>query len=192
MALTLNGSTNTITGLAVGGLPDGCVDTDTLADLAVSTDKIVDGAATQAKRTYAAGEIIQTVQFTKTSQQAISSSTTWTSVLTDTAITPKFSNSLIIITAWMRFQEAASGASHFRGRIYDVTNSSVVAGGGDYLNYINGISNTIGMIPLLGTVSASNTNARSYNIQVYEESGGELYIGPNDYTTGMLIQELKQ
>ena len=31
MALTLNGSTNTIAGLAVGGLPDGIVDTDMLA-----------------------------------------------------------------------------------------------------------------------------------------------------------------
>ena len=31
MALTLNGSTNTIGGLAVGGLPDGTVDADTLA-----------------------------------------------------------------------------------------------------------------------------------------------------------------
>ena len=31
MALTLNGSTNTIAGLAVGGLPDGSVDSDTLA-----------------------------------------------------------------------------------------------------------------------------------------------------------------
>ena len=31
MALTLNGSTNTIAGLAVGGLPDGSVDADTLA-----------------------------------------------------------------------------------------------------------------------------------------------------------------
>lgn len=31
MAITINGSTNTISGLAVGGLPDGCVDADTLA-----------------------------------------------------------------------------------------------------------------------------------------------------------------
>ena len=31
MALTFNGSTNAIAGLAVGGLPDGTVDTDTLA-----------------------------------------------------------------------------------------------------------------------------------------------------------------
>ena len=39
MALTLNGSTNTITGLAVGGLPDGVVDTDMLAANAVTPAK---------------------------------------------------------------------------------------------------------------------------------------------------------
>tara|TARA_R100000742_G_C4225950_1_gene48581 strand:+ start:43 stop:642 length:600 start_codon:yes stop_codon:yes gene_type:complete len=32
MTLTLNGNTNTISGLAVGGLPDGIVDNDTLAN----------------------------------------------------------------------------------------------------------------------------------------------------------------
>ena len=48
MPITLNGN-GTVTGISVGGLPDGIVDTDTLAA----------GAATQAKRTYASGEIIQ-------------------------------------------------------------------------------------------------------------------------------------
>ena len=32
MAITINGGTNAITGLAVGGLPDGTVDADTLAN----------------------------------------------------------------------------------------------------------------------------------------------------------------
>ena len=41
MALILNGSTNTIAGLAVGGLPDGTVDTDTLAS-SVNIIKYVD------------------------------------------------------------------------------------------------------------------------------------------------------
>lgn len=49
MALTFNGSTNTIAGVAVGGLPDGIVDTDMLAA----------GAVTSAKR--GAGAIIQVV-----------------------------------------------------------------------------------------------------------------------------------
>ncbi len=39
MALTLNGTTNTISGLAVGGLPDGVVDEDTLADGSVTDRK---------------------------------------------------------------------------------------------------------------------------------------------------------
>ena len=39
MALTLNGSANTIAGVAVGGLPDGIVDTDMLAASAVTGAK---------------------------------------------------------------------------------------------------------------------------------------------------------
>tara|TARA_R100000781_G_scaffold7980_5_gene7468 strand:+ start:1360 stop:1965 length:606 start_codon:yes stop_codon:yes gene_type:complete len=39
MAITINGSSNTITGLAVGGLPDGVVDTDMLAANAVTVAK---------------------------------------------------------------------------------------------------------------------------------------------------------
>ena len=51
MALVLNGSANTIGGLAVGGLPDGIVDTDMLAANAVATAKIADSAVTSAKAT---------------------------------------------------------------------------------------------------------------------------------------------
>ena len=40
MALTLNGSANTIAGVAVGGLPDGIVDTDMIATDAVTAVKI--------------------------------------------------------------------------------------------------------------------------------------------------------
>jgi len=48
MAIVINGS-GTITGLSVGGLPDGCVDTDMLAADAVATAKIADSAVTSAK-----------------------------------------------------------------------------------------------------------------------------------------------
>ena len=51
MALVLDGSANTIGGLAVGGLPDGIVDTDMLATNAVGTAKIADNAVTAAKAT---------------------------------------------------------------------------------------------------------------------------------------------
>ena len=39
MALVLNGSTNAIGGLAVGGLPDGIVDADMIATEAVTKAK---------------------------------------------------------------------------------------------------------------------------------------------------------
>ena len=40
MAISINGSTNVISGVAVGGLPDGIVDTDMLANDAVDGNKI--------------------------------------------------------------------------------------------------------------------------------------------------------
>ena len=40
MAITISGNTNTISGLAVGGLPDGIVDTDMLAADSVTAPKI--------------------------------------------------------------------------------------------------------------------------------------------------------
>tara|TARA_A100001201_G_scaffold50956_1_gene50646 strand:- start:201 stop:767 length:567 start_codon:yes stop_codon:yes gene_type:complete len=47
MAITINGSSNTITGLAVGGLPDGIVDTDMIAANAVTAVKRGAGAVLQ-------------------------------------------------------------------------------------------------------------------------------------------------
>ena len=44
MAITINGSSNTIGGLAVGGLPDGVVDNGTMADNAINSAEIAAGA----------------------------------------------------------------------------------------------------------------------------------------------------
>lgn len=43
MAIVINGSANTIGGLAVGGLPDGIVDTDMIANLNVTAGKLASG-----------------------------------------------------------------------------------------------------------------------------------------------------
>ena len=48
MAITINGN-GTVTGISVGGLPDGIVDTDMLAALAVSDAKIANTTITDAK-----------------------------------------------------------------------------------------------------------------------------------------------
>jgi len=44
MAITLNGGTGVITGVAVGGLPDGVVDAGTLATNSVDSDELINGA----------------------------------------------------------------------------------------------------------------------------------------------------
>ena len=70
MPVTINGD-GSITGLAVGGLPDGSVDADTLASNAVTTNKIANSAVASSKlasgaisaSTLPAGSIVQ-VQFT--------------------------------------------------------------------------------------------------------------------------------
>ena len=58
MPVTINGD-GTITGLNNGSLS-----ANVLTDSTVTTAKLANGAATQAKRTYAAGEIIQTISNT--------------------------------------------------------------------------------------------------------------------------------
>ena len=54
MPVTINGN-GSITGLSVGGLPNGTVDADTLATDAVTTDKILNLAVTPAKSTISGG-----------------------------------------------------------------------------------------------------------------------------------------
>jgi hypothetical protein len=99
MAVTINGN-GSITGLSTGGLPDGCIDTDTLAN----------GAATQAKRTYAAGEVVQIAYgfLSGNSTTSTVQSTSYTDVNFEASITPKFSNSKIIInivTQWQLYRQ---------------------------------------------------------------------------------------
>ena len=76
MPVTINGD-GSITGLAVGGLPDGCVDTDTLAN----------GAATQTKRTYASGEIVQSITKMGTGCYNMTNTSWGTELSTDFRIT---------------------------------------------------------------------------------------------------------
>ena len=61
MPVTINGD-GSITGLSVGGLPDGSVDADSLASNAVTTAKLANGAAAGVK--LGTGAVIQTVSQT--------------------------------------------------------------------------------------------------------------------------------
>jgi len=89
MPVTINGN-GSITGLSVGGLGSGVVNTATLAD----------GAATQAKRTYASGEIVQVLysEYRSNSTIGTNSDADVTTGITIGPFTPKFVNSNFLIS----------------------------------------------------------------------------------------------
>ena len=72
MPVTINGN-GSITGLSVGGLPDGSVDADTLASNAVTTAKIANSAVTSDKATGSAKGVTMLQQWRMTSDVNVSS-----------------------------------------------------------------------------------------------------------------------
>ena len=119
MPVTINGD-GSISGLAVGGLPDGSVDADTLAagaavpaDGSITTAKLANGSVTSGKLASGAvsvdansmpvGSIIQ-VQTSKNTTQANMNSSSYADRGHSIQITPNFSNSKIILTCYFHFQ----------------------------------------------------------------------------------------
>ncbi len=84
MALTFNGSNNTIAGVAVGGFPDGIVDTDMIAASAVTAAKRGTGAVLQVVTDIDAG-------------QFVTNSSSWQWQGLDVSITPSSTSNKILI-----------------------------------------------------------------------------------------------
>ena len=123
MAIVINGS-GTVTGISVGGLPDGIVDAGTLATNSVDSAELIDGsidnshidAMAASKLTGAlpaisganltgltssqmpAGSILQVVAYSTTSS-ADTSSTSWTATGFSASITPSTTSSKVFIIA---------------------------------------------------------------------------------------------
>jgi len=95
MALTLNGSANTIGGLAVGGLPDGVVTSD---DLNFKPGKVI-------QRVNASGES----DYSSTSETFVETPVTG-------AITPLLSTSKILVTVCVPVWATAGSYCHFQLR----------------------------------------------------------------------------
>ena len=119
MPVTINGD-GSISGLAVGGLPDGTVDADTLAagaavpaDGSITTAKLANGSVTSGKlasgavsvdaNTMPVGSILQ-VQTAKNTAQHNMNSNSYGDKGYTIQITPNFSNSKIILTCYLHFE----------------------------------------------------------------------------------------
>ena len=111
MTITINGN-GTVTGVSVGGLPDGIVDAGTLASNSVETAKIAANAVTAAKR----GEhaILQVVTETNTTNVTVTSSTYTTFITKDITPVAQSSKFIVVVTTGIYMSESGS-QSHFGG-----------------------------------------------------------------------------
>jgi hypothetical protein len=106
MAIAINGSTNVITGVGVGGLPDGIVDADMLAANAVTSGKLASGVG---------GKVLQTIQVVKTSKQSVQSQTMVDITGFELTITPSSaSNKILLITTITACCHASGGFNLWR------------------------------------------------------------------------------
>ena len=122
MAITINGSANTIAGLAVGGLPDGTVDADALASNAVTNAKIAANAITSAKitdGTVAAGDLasgvggkILQVVGSSYNTSALVNTTTKTTTSMYQEITPSKAGSKLLFRCAGHYSQNHNGGSH--------------------------------------------------------------------------------
>ena len=107
MAIVFDSDAGTISGLSVGGLPDGIVDGDTLANNAVVTGKIADGTIANADVNSSAaiagskisgsfGKVLQVINSIDTSS-ATSNSTTFVDTGLSASITPTATTSKILV-----------------------------------------------------------------------------------------------
>ena len=181
MPIAINGS-GTITGVSVGGLPDGIVDADMIAA----------GAVTAAKR--GAGAILQIVQATANTEVSISS-TTYTDIGLSASITPSSSSNKVLVLANVqvycsRGGNQGAGVRIFRGSTQIFT--SVEDGTGPYEIY-SASSSIGGRFTYTKLDSPATTSATTYKLQgrpyTTASSGRADFFdtGNNEVGSGQLI-----
>tara|TARA_R100000008_G_scaffold26469_1_gene14489 strand:+ start:151 stop:747 length:597 start_codon:yes stop_codon:yes gene_type:complete len=169
MAITINGN-GTLTGISVGGLPDGIVDTDMLAASAVTGPKL------------GAGAIIQTVT-AEHSAEVDNTGNTYTDTGLSASITPSSSSNKILVIVSQGWYITRS-TDQARGGIRLLRGSTVIEegpnnadgseGGGFGVSTANGPSaiQTAGRYNLTLLDSPSTTSATTYKTQFCNHQTG--------------------
>ena len=112
MAIVINGS-GTVTGLAVGGLPDGTVDAGTLATDSVTAAKLEASAITSAD--LPAGSVLQVVSPAYTGGAFSTTSTTMVDNGLTATITPTSATSKILVIVNIQLSATTASTSTYGG-----------------------------------------------------------------------------
>lgn len=196
MAIAINGSSNTITGLAVGGLPDGIVDADMLAANAVTAGKLASGVG---------GKVIQSAY----KQWNTTTSTTSTGEEIDSSLritfTPILNNSLIVYSGFfsvgssstivgvLELYKSASTDMSSPSAVYEHKSNSTGPQTGNAVFHTNG--DLMLTVPLVVMEVSGNTTARTYSPWWGRNTGtmwNNSYSTATNYngTSSILIQEI--
>tara|TARA_B100001248_G_scaffold18853_1_gene12420 strand:+ start:283 stop:906 length:624 start_codon:yes stop_codon:yes gene_type:complete len=175
MAIAINGSSNVITGLSVGGLPDGSVDADTLASNAVTAGKLASGVGGKFVHYESIIWTAHTTISAVSSRPEISSSLRFT-------YTPTSATNKIILRYNIRMSSYNPVTMFFVGKdvsnYSDMQNSEYVTqpatlvapsytggDGGNAANYGgNSANGEMRQIALMAIETAGNTNQRIYSV----------------------------
>ena len=173
MAITINGTSNTITGLAAGGLPDGSIQ---VADLATGVG----------------GKLLKLAYDADTTQVDISSTTSWTDTGLSISYTPTSASSTLKIYANLNLWADGNTSNHGQIGAKFVKDSSDI---GEELVAATGYGGTEaiinGIYPMIHFESASNTTARTYKVQIRNKEGTASNAGYNVYSgvSHLIIEE---
>tara|TARA_B100000424_G_scaffold18362_1_gene13199 strand:- start:254 stop:826 length:573 start_codon:yes stop_codon:yes gene_type:complete len=173
MPVVINGS-GSITGLSVGGLPDGSVDADTLASNAVTAAKLASGVG---------GKALQVVQ-NSLSTQTNFNSTSYVDTGLNATITPSSTSSKVLIFGWIPVNTSLFASPY---KVYGwgfniVRGSTEIKAGHANLYYqaidVSGVNYTVFARPHVFNFldSPNTTSSTTYKIQVKE---GDINSGIN-------------
>ena len=188
MSIVING-TGSISGLAVGGLPDGTVDAGTLATNSVDSAELIDGSIDTAhiaanqitSAIMPAGSVLQVLEYKKTTFLSQASNSAWADISGfSLAITPAATSSKILVL--VNITGNTSNLSYVRV----VRGSTAVGVGTESSGQINstlapfnraGDTNTGGgHASAVFLDSPSSTSATTYKLQLYCETSNTFYM----------------
>ena len=205
MAIVINGS-GTVTGISVGGLPDGIVDAGTLATNSVDSAELIDGSIDTAHLASGNAVILQTVQTQITTTTNTSTmSPTWVDTSSLLVITPSATSSKILVMfcapcsvhdaaadagLGLRVSRAISGgATSYPESLSNAHLGASYVYSGGATSYVQEFSQ---LYTIVGYDSPSTTSAVTYTLQLLGYSAAT--VRNNNYgdsQTSITLMEIK-
>jgi len=200
MAIVINGS-GTVTGLAVGGLPDGTVDAGTLATNSVDSAELIDGAiddshiaalaasklsGTVAAARMPAGSVLQVLIVEDASEQALSSAT-YTDTGLSVSITPSSTSNKILCMWNMHAYNGVTGAGFGVRLIRGSTN--VYTSAQAYDTYVSASENRR-RSDYKHLDSPSTTSVITYKVQVASYGSKSISLNSEGNQTQLVLMEI--